>query len=94
MAPRKASGFKVKSFASARLSVRAYLLNVNTHPRYKALRKQRADLRAVGRQPSGTDLAPYLLAYSKLGSTYTARVKSTILTNNLGFFDHVSIDSN
>jgi|GEM_PF-1491953 len=85
--PKRAEGFKIKSFATPQLSVRSYLKTLNTHPAYKAFRLRRATLRALGERLSGADLAHHLMAYSELGSTYISMITTTITTNSLREFD-------
>ncbi|OEJ64061.1 glucosaminidase domain-containing protein [Magnetovibrio blakemorei] len=87
MKPKRAEGFKIKSFETPQMSVRSYLKTLNTHPAYKAFRLRRATLRALGEHLSGADLAHHLMAYSELGSTYISMITSTIATNGLREFD-------
>lgn len=89
MAPKRATGFKVKSFINPALSVRSYMRTLNSHRAYHALRTRRATLRALGRAPSGADLAQYLESYSELGEGYVTRILSTIEINHLSDFDGV-----
>lgn len=85
--PKRANGFRVKSFESAQMSVRSYLKTLNTHNAYKALRMRRAALRALGERLSGADLAHHLMAYSQLGSEYITMIRDTIRVNQLRDFD-------
>ncbi|MFC1673417.1 glucosaminidase domain-containing protein [Pseudomonadota bacterium] len=89
IAPQRAKGFKVKSFASPAHSVRSFMRTLNTHRAYRFLRNQRAVLRAQGVRPSGEDLAPHLSAYSEIGQNYVQRILITIRANSLGDFDGI-----
>ena len=66
IAPKRATGFKVKSFESAKMSVRSYMRTLNTHRAYKALRLRRAQLRDQNQTALGTELAHYLKTIQKL----------------------------
>ena len=85
--PRRASGFKVKSFATPQGSVRSYMRTLNSHRAYQTLRKRRAALRALGQPLSGHDLTALLKSYSELGGAYISMIKSTIDANRLDDFD-------
>ncbi|MBL4614138.1 MAG: glucosaminidase domain-containing protein [Magnetovibrio sp.] len=89
MVPKRASGFKVKSFTEPYLSVRSYMRTLNTHRAYKALRERRAVLHNLGRTPSGEDLAYHLGAYSEIGQSYVTRILATIKANRLSDFDDI-----
>lgn len=81
------ASFKVKSFARAHLSVRSFMRTLNTHPAYRALRAQRAALRARGQRPTGLALAPFLQGYSEIGTPYVRRVIAIIEHNRLDEFE-------
>jgi len=74
---------EVARFESVEDAVRAYLHNVNTHPRYKAMREIRAQLRNASQSLSGTRLADGLLAYSERRGKYVEEVKAMIRQNDL-----------
>lgn len=74
---------EVARFDSVNHAVRAYLHNVNTHPRYQAMREIRARLRRVGDTLTGTRLADGLLAYSERREAYVQEVKDMIRQNRL-----------
>lgn len=93
MAPKRASGFKVKSFTSAQLSVRSYMHTINSHRAYRTFRHHRAALRAVDEPLTGHVLALQLKAYSELGSAYIKRITDTISANTLSAFDGVKLTS-
>lgn len=87
LTPKRASGFKVKSFATAQASVRSYMRTLNSHQAYRALREHRAAQRATGQPLNGPELTAYLKAYSQLGGKYISMIKSTIIANRLDDFD-------
>jgi len=91
MTPKRASGFKIKSFASAQLSIRSYMLTINNHPAYQAFRHRRATLRTLDEPLTGHVLALHLKAYSELGSVYIKRITDTISANDLSDFDGIKI---
>jgi Bax protein len=74
---------EVARFTSPRQSVRAYMHNLNTHPRYEKLRQIRADLRDQGQPITGTALADGLTAYSERGQIYVEELKAMITASKL-----------
>jgi Bax protein len=72
---------EVKTFASLKDSVDAYIHNLNTHRAYKAFRIARNNLGSS--RITGSHLANYLNKYSTQGSKYTKMLESIILANNL-----------
>jgi len=91
MTPKRASGFKVKSFASAQLSIRSYMLTINSHQAYQTFRHRRATLRTLNEPLTGHVLALHLKAYSELGTVYIKRITDTISANDLSDFDGIKI---
>jgi Bax protein len=86
---RRAAGktFKVASYDSVRESIAAYVRNLNTHIRYRSLRRIRDGQRQRNESPSGHALANGLLAYSTRGSEYVSIIQSMIRTNDLSRYD-------
>lgn len=86
---RRASGqtFEVQAFDSLLDSVRSYLHNLNTHPAYTPLRRDRADFRAHGLAPRGLLLAASLEKYSERGQAYVETLRVLIRSNRLQPFD-------
>ena len=74
---------EVARFDNVAEAVRAYLHNVNTHPRYQAMREIRARLREASRDITGIRLADGLLAYSERRQAYVDEVKDMIRQNDL-----------
>ena len=78
---------EVAVFTSAKASVQAYMLNINTHQAYRELRKIRGKLQKTGKTLSGIDLVEGLNAYSERGSIYVKELRSMIKFNELDKFD-------
>ena len=78
--------YEVQKFSTVYDSVRAYLLNLNTHSAYKHLRQLRAESRVYGQNPKGLKLAEGLLRYSTRGEDYVKELQAMIRTNQLNRF--------
>ena len=74
---------EVARFESTGDSVRAFVHNLNTHPRYAEFRKQRSALRASGQPLSGMTLAAGLIGYSERGQAYVDEIRQMIRHNEL-----------
>jgi len=85
--------FKVREFDGIAASVRAYLMNLNTHRAYAGLRLKRAALRRSGVRPDGATLARELGRYSERGEKYVRQVIRVIRQNNLTDFDEARLGS-
>ena len=75
---RTAPSFSIKAFASVEDSVRGYLHNLNTHPRYAEFRRVRSEQRAQGAPLDSLELAETLTAYSEQRSAYVSDLKAMI----------------
>lgn len=75
--------YKVRAFESPLDSVRAYLLNLNTHSSYAALRQQRLQMRQAGKPLNVSELAAGLIRYSERGEEYVKELRAMIRINNL-----------
>lgn len=73
----------VRSFDRLSDSVKAYILNLNTHRAYRGLRELRQEARSKGEQPSGLALAEGLEPYSEKGDEYVELLRSMIRVNRL-----------
>ncbi len=73
----------VRAFATLKDSVRAYMLNLNTHRAYRELRAARADTRRAGDPLNGLTLAHFLFRYSELREEYVAAIRAIIRANGL-----------
>ncbi|GHD39939.1 glucosaminidase [Thalassobaculum fulvum] len=83
---------RVRAFRTLGDSARAYLLNLNTHPAYAALREARAAARRDhGTLPAGEDLARALTRYSERGDAYVADIVALIRQNRLARLDEATL---
>ena len=87
----KNEGHKVMKFLILRLSVRAYLRNLNTHSSYTDLRKARAKLRDLEKPLDSLILSKHLDKYAETGKHYTDVLKKIIKQNNLKDFDEARL---
>ena len=78
---------EIKAFAVLHDSVASYMLNLNSHPAYKAFRDRRATLRAENRDTDGIALAATLTRYSQRGAAYVKTIQAIIRVNDLTRFD-------
>jgi len=83
--------YRVKAFATPLESAHSYLLNINRHPAYGALREARAKLRAARQPLSGLALVSHLQAYSERGEAYVAALASLIRGNDLEALDRARL---
>ncbi len=83
----KGKDHKVMRFNSLKLSVRAYLRNLNTHSSYKDLRKARSELRSDNEILDSLILSRYLDKYAEIGNQYVEVLQKIIEQNNLKDFD-------
>ena len=83
----KGEGHKVMKFHSLKLSVRAYLRNLNTHSSYKNLRKERTMLRNRNKPLDSLILSNHLDKYAETGTEYIGVIQKIIKQNNLKDFD-------
>lgn len=82
---------EVRVFKSPAASVRAYILNINSHPAYEKLRHIRADLVSKGEFPSGIKLAEGLEKYSERGDHYIEELRAMIRVNDLQDYNRQSL---
>jgi Bax protein len=88
---RKSLGdHRISSFKWPFDSVRAYFLNLSSHPAYEEFRKIRANLRASGKPLSSLALADGLKNYSERGQVYVDTLKGIIKVNNLDIADNAA----
>ncbi len=79
--------YGIARFDSPLESMRAYMMNLNTHPAYSELRKARAALRKEGKKPDGATLAKTLTRYSERGQEYVNTLLSIMNSNQLAATD-------
>ena len=87
----KGKDHKVMKFHSLRLSVRAYLRNLNTHSTYKNFRKARTEQRNQNKSLDSLILAKYLDKYAETGSQYIEVLQKIIEQNSLKDFDEARL---
>ncbi|NHN38661.1 hypothetical protein G8764_15230 [Pseudomaricurvus alcaniphilus] len=75
---KKGAKHELKSFATVEDAIADYLLNLNSHPRYKPMRAIRAKLRQQNAAVNGLALADGLLHYSERRHAYVTELKSMI----------------
>jgi len=68
-------------------SVRAYFINLMSHPAYEDFRRRRAALREAGKLLTSLELADGLTRYSERGEAYVRTLKSIIRINHLEIAD-------
>lgn len=85
--------YKIAAFESPQESVSAYMLNLNTHRAYEALRRARAELRAQGKKPRGSGLVGTLVDYSERGQAYVDTLKVIMRVNKLDPADDAFLGS-
>ena len=87
--PARASNSEavVRSFPNLFGSVRAYMHNLNTHPRYAAFRARRYLLRGRTQAEIGYQLSNFLDGYAEIGEAYVAKIKTLIRSNNFGHYE-------
>ncbi len=72
----------VRAFPDLLSSVRAYMLNLNTHFAYEAFREHRHELLSMGEVPiSGLKLVPFLSQYAETGHEYVETLTRMISQN-------------
>lgn len=73
--------YEVEKFPSVEESVRRYMHNLNSHPRYRQLRLIREQIRVEERTINGAELAPGLEGYAQTGEAYIIQVRGMIRGN-------------
>lgn len=82
--------YSIAAFDSPLDSVRAYMLNINSHPAYAELRQRRLAGREAGRPASGYELARTLTKYSERGEHYVESLHAIMRVNRLGPADQAT----
>lgn len=81
------SDARLAAFPDPRESLKAYCLNLNTHPSYAQFRTARAEMRKAKIPLDGAKLADYLGSYSEKGEEYIELVKEMIIRDRLEIAD-------
>ena len=79
--------YEVAKYDTIQASVEAYMLNINSHPAYRELRRIRSEARADNGYLSGMALAEGLETYSARGEAYVKEIKQLIRINKLQRFN-------
>ena len=90
--PKEADGFKVTAFRDIRHSVRAYMLNLNTHDAYAKFRRERKRHRHTDGSISGLGLTGFLTSYSEIPEKYAQHLRQLINANRLQRFEGVRLE--
>ena len=77
----------VRSFPNLFGSVRAYMHNLNTHPRYAAFRARRHLLRGRSDADLGYQLSNFMDGYAEIGEVYVGKLKTLIRSNDFGRYE-------
>ena len=85
--------YRIEAFKTPLDSVRAYMLNLNSHTSYADFRKRRAALRAKGQPVTGPDLVGTLIEYSERREAYVKIIEEIMEHNSLPPLDHVRLAS-
>ena len=85
--------YRIEAFKTPLDSVRAYMLNLNSHSSYAEFRKRRAALRANGKPVTGPDLVGTLIDYSERREAYVKIIEEIMEHNSLPPLDHVRLAS-
>ena len=79
--------YGLRKFDTPLQSMEAYMLNLNTHNAYKALRERRAELRSASQPVTGSELAKTLTKYSERGQEYVETLLGIMRVNHLAQAD-------
>ncbi len=85
---RQLGDHRIAAFGFPFDSVRAYFVNLMSHPAYEDFRRRRAALRQAGRPLTSLELADGLARYSERGQAYVRTLKSIIRVNGLEIADN------
>ena len=80
---KELGNYGIASFETLQQSISAYMLNLNTHNAYSALRDKRAELREKDEKITGHILAGQLIKYSERGEEYVKSLRSLMEYNKL-----------
>lgn len=79
---KELGNYGIAAFETLQQSISAYMLNLNTHNAYSALREKRAELRDKNEKITGHFLAGQLTKYSERGEEYVKSLRS-LMEHNL-----------
>jgi uncharacterized FlgJ-related protein len=78
---------RIASFLWLFDSVRAYYINLSSHPAYADFRRLRAELKEAGKPMTSMAMADGLIRYSERGQAYVDTLKGIIRVNKLDIAD-------
>ena len=85
--------FSVRSFKNLSDCVNSYLLNLNSHPAYKKMRKYRSIVIESGEPLMGYNTSDYIDRYAEIGFKYVDKIKDLIQKNKFYELENVKIES-
>lgn len=85
------SDVRIATFDNPRQSLIAYMRNINTHPSYAPLRKDRAQMRKKGEALDGHALAAHLGPYAETGAKYVKLIRRIIREDALAPLDTAAL---
>jgi len=88
---RELGNYGLATFKSPMDSIRSYLLNINTHPAYRAFRHLRSQMRSIGRPLYGLELVHTLEHYSERKGEYIEDLTKVIRANGLSWLDEARL---
>ncbi|NVJ93749.1 MAG: glucosaminidase domain-containing protein [Methylocystaceae bacterium] len=83
---------RIKAFDSLSGSLKAYVLNLNTHKAYRGFRALRKQMHEKGEVLRGYELVTTLDKYSERGEEYVTSLQAIIKNNDLMRFDKATLD--
>jgi len=86
------ANFAVKSFSDISSSLNSYLLNLNRHSAYKALRNYRFENFKDGKPINGIEAANFLSGYAEIGYKYVTKIREMIEANKLYRYDNLVLE--
>jgi len=86
------ANFAVKSFSDISSSLNSYLLNLNRHSAYKALRNYRFENFKDGKPINGLEAANFLSGYAEIGYKYVTKIREMIKANKLYRYDNLVLE--
>lgn len=79
--------YSIARFETPLDSIRAYMLNLNSHRAYRELRARRREMRLRDERPTGWELARTLTSYSERGDAYVETLHTIMRVNGLAAVD-------
>ena len=86
------ANFAIKSFSDISSSLNSYLLNLNRHSAYKALRNYRFENFKDEKPINGLEAANFLSGYAEIGYKYVTKIREMIEANKLYRYDNLVLE--